>query len=137
MTVCLHCHKPCRLTDGREIYPHRPDLAKKPIWKCDPCKAHVGCHPGTQEPLGFAADAQTRKARMTLHSEMLDPIWKTAPKKRRSATRNAVYAFLSRAMGLDRDETHTGMWTIEQCRDAWRHLKGHTHETIMAQGGDA
>lgn len=26
-----------RLTSGREVYPHRDDLASLPFWKCDGC----------------------------------------------------------------------------------------------------
>ncbi|MGI9484465.1 MAG: zinc-finger-containing protein [Geminicoccaceae bacterium] len=52
IATCLHCGGDCRLTDGAEIYPHRPDLADKQIWKCDACKARVGCHPDTTDPLG-------------------------------------------------------------------------------------
>lgn len=33
-----------RLTDGREIYPHRQDLSGLPFWKCDTCGNYVGCH---------------------------------------------------------------------------------------------
>ena len=132
MTVCLHCNGICRLTTGGEIYPHRPDLADRPIWKCDRCKAHVGCHPGTSEPLGFAADARTRKARSKLHEAMLDPIWRKAPRRERRKVRTAVYAFLSAKMDLPPDETHTGMWTVEQCHEAWLALEGQTARSVLA-----
>ncbi|MGI9484760.1 MAG: zinc-finger-containing protein [Geminicoccaceae bacterium] len=79
--TCLHCGGDCGLTEGVEIYPHRPDLADKQIWKCDPCQATVGCHPGTLNPLGHAADEPTRKARSNLHDLRLDLIWKSQPDK--------------------------------------------------------
>lgn len=44
-----------RLTDGREIYPHRHDLYSLPFWRCDGCGNHVGCHHKTKDrtrPLG-------------------------------------------------------------------------------------
>ncbi|NTG07102.1 hypothetical protein [Rhizobium rhizogenes] len=44
-----------RLTDGKEIYPHRRDLHDLPFWKCDACKNFVGCHHKTAnhtKPLG-------------------------------------------------------------------------------------
>ncbi|MGI9501816.1 MAG: zinc-finger-containing protein, partial [Geminicoccaceae bacterium] len=65
--TCLHCGGDCRLTDGAEIYPHRPDLFDKQIWKCDPCAAWVRCHDGSTDPLGYAADLPTRIARIKLH----------------------------------------------------------------------
>ncbi len=129
MTTCIHCKGNCRKTTGAEIYPHRRDLRTKIIWKCDPCNATVGCHPGGDKPLGYAANKKTRQARMKLHNLMLDPIWKNAegPKGR---NRSRVYKYLSHKMGIPRTETHTGMFTIEQCRDAWRALQGVTMEYI-------
>lgn len=131
MTVCLHCNRPCRLTTGKEVYPDHPKLSSKKIWKCDPCDAHVGCHGDSSDALGFAADYSTRRARSLLHERRLDPIWKAAPRKRRHSTRLAVYRFLSEAMCLPPEETHTTMFTIEQCREAWVALEGHDYRTII------
>lgn len=135
--VCPSCNAPARLTTGKEIYPRRTDLHLKPIWKCDGCGAYVGCHPGTTTALGVPADADTRKARMLLHNDMLDPIWKNAdrlamyhPKndedrnKIRRVARGRVYAYLGAHMGIAQTEVHTGNFTVEQCRLAWRCLKG-------------
>lgn len=137
MTTCLHCDSVCRLTSGAEVYPHRPDLAEKPIWKCTDCPdSIVGCHRGTTRPLGFAADKATRDARIKLHHRMLDPLWKglardkALPKKVRKGARGRVYRFLAASMGLEPEATHTGMFTIEQCREAWRALKGQSPESI-------
>ena len=128
--LCLHCGTDCRLTDGKEIYPHRSDLHAKAIWKCDSCGAYVGCHPGGNKPLGHAADKETRSARMKLHNQMLDPLWKSAPKDVRHRSRHRVYAYLAEEMGLDREDTHTGMFCIEDCRRAWRALQGVTMADI-------
>ncbi len=122
MTTCIHCKQECRLTNGKEIYPHRPDLYNKRIWKCDPCNATVGCHPGGTNALGFAANKQTRDARMKLHNLRLDPIWKNAESGKKQV-RSCVYRYLSHMMGLPPEDTHTGMFTIEQCREAWTILK--------------
>jgi hypothetical protein len=55
VVLCGHCGKPAVLINGRVIYPHRPDLADKRFWACAPCAAHVGCHAGTDRPLGSPA----------------------------------------------------------------------------------
>jgi hypothetical protein len=128
---CLHCQGRCRLTSGAEIYPHRPDLVRKAVWKCDGCDATVGCHPGTTEPLGFAADRATRDARVKLHHERIDPLWKAAPSDVRKQARDQVYHILSEGMGLARQNTHTGMFTLEQCREAWRCLIGVTLQDVL------
>ena len=120
--TCLHYNSQCRLTDGAEIYPHRPDLAEKQIWKCDPCLATVGCHPGGTNPLGHAADKATRNARMMLHEQMLDPIWQNEPDKpSRKTTRRRVYKFLAFALDIAPEDCHTGMFTIERCGRHGRH----------------
>ena len=126
--TCMECGAAAVLTDGREVYPHRPDLYTKPLWACRPCKASCGCHPGGYEPLGFPAGKATRQARMRLHEDRLDPIWKG--RKGAKKKRGQVYRLLSARMGLPPERTHTGMFSIEQCREAWRVLEGVTPENV-------
>lgn len=121
--LCLHCNTPARLTDGEEIYPHRRDLWQKPFWKCDPCNAHCGCHPGTYRSLGRPANQETRTARSMLHDRALDPLWRPLPTGQRGKRRRQIYRYLGEAMDLPPDQVHTGMWTIEQCRQARKALK--------------
>ena len=75
-----------RLTDGKEIYPHRSDLYSLPFWKCDTCKNYVGCHHKTNDPtkpLGCIPTKELMNARKHIHS-ILDPIWKNGVVKRGS-----------------------------------------------------
>lgn len=150
--ICPTCQTAARLTDGREVYPRRPGLADKPIWVCTVCEdTRVGCHPGTEEPLGFPADAALREVRMLLHHQRIDPLWKNAPQTGgysatddealriiRKAARGRVYGFLAERMGLTRDTCHTAMFTLEQCREAWVALNGVTYPQIRdwAKFGD-
>lgn len=141
---CPTCRVPPRLTNGAEIYSHRRDLHGKPFWRCDACKGYVGCHPGTTKALGTPADGPLRRARSLLHEERMDPIWKTAhmspcyqhpmDEKRRKAIQGAargrIYAWLQAKMGLTAEQCHTGMFTIEQCRQAWALLNGVTYMDI-------
>lgn len=98
--ICAHCGSECRLTNGKEIYPHRSDLHALFFWKCDPCSAYVGCHkagmsdnnPEGKKPLGTAADAELRRLRQQVHSTV-DPIWQNA--KHRGRARQAVYKALT------------------------------------------
>ena len=127
--ICAECSASARLTDGREIHPHRPDLHSKSIWKCDVCGARVGCHPGTSNALGTPAGADLRSARSKLHDDMLDPLWKRSGRPKKQARRD-VYGFLGSKLGLSRDETHVGMFTLEQCRAAWMALRGVTFADV-------
>jgi hypothetical protein len=95
---CCKCKKDiqARLTDGKEIYPHREDLFIRPFWKCDECGNYVGCHYKTDDPtrpLGNIPFPLLRDWRRMLHNR-LDPIWK-AP----GWSRNQLYKYLSRQLG--------------------------------------
>lgn len=142
---CGMCASQSRLTDGSEIYPHRPDLHAKHFYKCDGCGAYCGCHGNTTEPVGTPADAALRKARMILHNELLDPLWMEADRSGvyapeddkarsiiRKAARGRVYRYLAEKLGLTFGETHTGHFDLETCRKAWLALKGVTYADIRA-----
>lgn len=117
MLYCCGCEKEVepRLTDGREIYPRRPDLALRPFWKCDECKNYVGCHWKTREPtrpLGCIPTKDIRNARKKIHA-ILDPLWK--PDRRR---RKAIYKKISKQLGW---KYHTAkIRSIEEARTVYR-----------------
>jgi hypothetical protein len=104
-----------RLTDGREVYPHRPDLRSLPLWICDGCKNFVGCHHKSRsrtEPLGCIPSAELKEARKMLH-RLIDPIWQGGKMGRRE-----LYAAMSRDLGW---EYHTAeLRTMEDARAAYR-----------------
>ena len=137
------CGRPARLTTGRDIYPHRQDLAHKHFYKCDRCFAYCGCHPGTTKPLGTPADKATRKARSKFHDQVFDPIWKTAieacgytpenEKARRriiSKARGRLYAYLAHHLELPSGKCHTGSFTVELCERATEILRGVTYNHV-------
>lgn len=138
---CPYCGKDSQLVTGAGIYPAWSDLADKPFYRCMPCGAWVGCHPGTKKPLGVPANAELRRARQLLHERRLDPIWKSAivsggyrPEDRRAmaiitrTARKRVYDWLS--YNMDIPEYHTGLMTLEQCREAWMLLSNITYPDI-------
>jgi hypothetical protein len=100
-----------RLTNGAEVYPHRPDLAQKPLWKCA-CGLYVGCHPGTEKPLGVMPTKELSKARGHIHA-LIDPVWKN-----RRMSRRKIYSKLSKFLGR---EYHTGeIRSVEEAREIYR-----------------
>lgn len=44
------------------------------LYVCLNCKARVGCHKGTTEPLGCLADDELRKMKIEIHS-IIDQLW--------------------------------------------------------------
>ncbi len=109
-----------RLTDGREIYPHRDDLFSLPFWKCDGCGNHVGCHHKTKDPtkpLGNIPTKEIRNARQYIH-KILDPIW-----KEKRMPRGKVYAIIARELGCE--QYHTAeIKSVEEARKVYTIVKG-------------
>lgn len=126
-TVCPKCNVESRMTNGREIYPHRKDLYTKTFYKCDVCLGYVGCHPKSTRPLGTPANAELRKARNSVHA-LIDPIYKASPHKK--GARSNMYEYMANAMGISRDECHVGMFNIEQCSKACRIMENVNYQII-------
>lgn len=105
---CDYCHRPATRTTGRELYRgHRPDLNERIFWVCVPCDARVGCHPGTERPLGGLANAELRKARNAAHAAF-DPLWQSGGMRRHEA-----YAWLAKQM--KRKTVHVAESDLEAC----------------------
>ena len=133
--ICPVCDSAARLTSGAEIYPHRPDLAKNPIWCCPVCpQTYVGCHPETTDALGTPAGPALRRARMDVHA-VLDRLWRKpkGPMPRGGhhlVPRKTAYAYLSWALGLDGHEAHVGLFDLARCAAAIEALKSVSVETL-------
>lgn len=105
---CPYCNTQLQQATGQQVYPGRKDLFKKILWVCEPCDARVGCHPGTDKPLGFAANAKLRRLRNETH-RVFDVIWKDGSK-----TRKEAYAWLREAFG---EEVHIATSDAKRCRE--------------------
>jgi len=107
-----------RLTSGAEIYPHRPDLASLPFWKCDTCGNYVGCHHKTSnrtQPLGCIPTPELKNARNHIH-KLLDPIWQGGKMGRRE-----LYKAISGRLGW---KYHTAkIRSVEEAREVYRVIK--------------
>lgn len=112
---CTGCNRraPARLTDGREMYPGRDDLAHIPFWVCEivGCGAFVGTHHKTKQKykaLGFLATPEVKKWRRIIHA-VLDPLWMTGKIKRGKA-----YAIISDELGR---HYHTAeIYSVEEAK---------------------
>lgn len=118
IVICDYCGEEAELVTGAQVYPHMPRLAEKVLYQCTPCQARVGCHPGTDKPLGRLANIELRQAKERAHAAF-DPLWQTKMRQTgmpKSTARSLAYKWLAREMGLSVDDCHIGMFDIAQCR---------------------
>lgn len=81
-------------------------------WKyeCAPCDARVGCHRGTDKPLGSLANGELRQARIAAHTAF-DREWRDL-----HIPRSRAYGWLAKRLDLPRTACHIGMFTVAQCK---------------------
>lgn len=114
--TCRFCGGEVKLVNNSEFYKGR-EYGWPLAYACGGCGARVGCHPGTDIPLGTLADADTMRARQAAHAAF-DRLWagKTA------WHRQQAYLALARALGvraahiswLDKDQCNR---VVSLCRD--------------------
>ncbi len=82
------------------------------IYQCQNCNARVGCHKGTNRPLGNVANEVLRLKRIETH-QVFDSLW-----KQRHMSRTAAYKWLAEQMGLSERTAHIGGFEMDQCQQA-------------------
>lgn len=109
------CDVDARLTDGREIYPHRADLQDLPFWRCDQCLNFVGCHHKTANrtaPLGCIPTPELKVVRQKLH-RLIDAIWQSGRIKRLD-----LYRMISAEVGWNYHTAKTR--TVEEAQAVYQ-----------------
>lgn len=114
---CDYCGSQAELVKGDVIYHYRPDLYDLNFWWCKNCDAYVGCHKGTDKPLGRLANAELRKWKSKVH-RMFDPKWKNG-----NLTRADAYKWLAKKMAIEINQCHIGMFDILRCKKAIKILE--------------
>lgn len=109
-----HCDNCCsvniELTTNDRIYGRiYGDWPK--IYYCNDCRAAVGCHPGTEIPLGRMADRATRQLRTKAHDEF-DKLWRSGLMSRAKA-----YNWLALTLGIDPSQCHISWLSKDQLKD--------------------
>lgn len=130
--ACPYCGRDAERVRGNVIYPHRPDLADRLFFLCEPCGAYCGTHRATGKPLGTLANATVRKMRSRVHA-LFDPYWQGGMWGRKQA-----YARLATAMGIPFEQCHVSMFDEALCRVAlgvlaeWNRIDTHDPEGLRA-----
>lgn len=107
--ICDYCGKPAELVDSREVYGRSYGHN---VYLCRSCNAYVGCHRGTNTPMGRLANPELRRWKIMAHNSF-DPLWKHG---RFRGFRNVAYDWLAAQIGLPIEKTHIGMFDVEQCK---------------------
>ncbi len=118
LKTCRYCLRPAQLLKhGESGYPY-PHKDYGPTWTCVPCKAWVGCHPGTENALGGLANAELRAAKMAAHAAF-DPLWRAKMARdgcSKSHARKSGYRWLSQQLGIPYKKTHIGQFDLDECQ---------------------
>lgn len=105
--ICDYCGKPTEYVDSSVVYHGR---SYGMIYYCKACEAWVGVHRGSDKPMGRLANFELRVEKRKAHA-VFDQIWRHKHMRRESA-----YAWLAEQLGLPRQETHIGMFDVDQCK---------------------
>lgn len=128
--TCNYCGRRAERVTGADVYAGRADLADKFFYRCRPCDARVGCHPGTDRPLGALATRELRRMRIVVH-DVFDRLWQS-----KQMTRGQAYAWLRAELGLGPDECHIGMFDERRCAMALDAVKsGRWQKVEVADAG--
>lgn len=113
--ICPYCLKVTKCVDSSEIYGKRAQYGW--MYYCKPCGAYVGCHKGSKKALGRLADHPLREAKKEAH-HYFDGLWKHKMNKgfTKNEARTQAYDWLSCQMELKKEETHIGMFDVDQCK---------------------
>ncbi len=87
-TICRYCGGIIRLVPAETVYRISADrlgMKNENIYQCQNCNARVGCHKGTNRPLGNVANEVLRLKRIETH-QVFDSFW-----KQRHMSRTAAY----------------------------------------------
>lgn len=112
--ICRYCGNTVHLVPAAQIYGtaavERLGLQGERVYQCQNCGARVGCHRGTDRPLGKIADKALRDKRAEAH-RVFDGYW-----QKRRISRGKAYSWLAKQMGLPKRKAHIGSFEMEQCQ---------------------
>ncbi len=133
---CADCGTECALVDGREVDPHDPEIADVRVWACPECPCAWAHHAAAADaPAAVPAGAETRHAREVLAERLVLPLVHEGSGGivgARALAIDRLTNFLAHRMGIEPDECEVARFSLEQCRQAWRELRGVRFPDVLA-----
>lgn len=110
-TLCDNCCSPNIEFTTNAVYFGKAIGVWPYIYYCFDCRAAVGCHANTKNPLGKMADRATRALRVKAHDEF-DRLWQSGLMGREQA-----YNWLASQLEIDVEQCHMAMLLKDQLKD--------------------
>lgn len=114
--VCPYCGEDAEFLESSAVLYGGQNYG--PAWRCAPCSAWVGCHKGTNRPLGRLANAELRKAKRAAH-DAFDALWRGKMRRHRGTqkqARAAASAWLAEQIKIEAKDCRIGMMDVVDCR---------------------
>lgn len=124
---CPYCGAEVVLKDATYIYHSNKSKEWGKVWVCSnypKCNSYVGCHKGTEIPLGRLANARLRTLKAEAHKQF-DPLWKSGLMSRKEA-----YSWLATMLNIPIYECHIGLFDIKMCQKVIHLCKRQNNPTI-------
>lgn len=113
MYKCPYCGAVAKCVPASTVYKSKhANYDKNKVWVCSnypKCDAYVGCHEGTEIPLGRLANSKLRNLKVEAHIQF-DVLWKS-----KFMTRTQAYEWLSSMLNIENEECHIGKFSPETC----------------------
>ena len=111
--ICRYCGGVIKLIPAKAVYgesARRLGMEGEFVYQCQNCNARVGCHKGTNRPLGNVANEVLRLKRRETH-QVFDAFWQG-----NGMSRTKAYKWLAAQMQLSEKDTHIGGFEMDQCQ---------------------
>ena len=115
---CPYCGAYLELRDSRFLY----GKSYGNVWVCinyPDCDVYVGCHKGTDRPLGTPANQELRELRKKCH-RYFDAIWQAKRDQGFKNARQLGYKWLSDQLSIPESKTHIAMTDTMMAREIIR-----------------
>ena len=112
--ICRYCGGTVHLVPAAIVYgsaaAKRLGIEQEKFYQCQNCNARVGCHKGTDRPMGNLANEALRMKRKETH-QVFDGFWKS-----KGMSRTQGYKWMAKKLRLSEELAHIGGFEMDRCQ---------------------